>query len=558
MIAGSGGSVIVTFDVLVNSPFPASVSQVANQGAVTATGDPGTLTDDPDTPQPGDPTRTPIDRQADLRLTKTADTATPDFGGAVVFTLTLTNDGPSPAIAVVTDRLPEGLTYVSDDGGGAYDPATGEWPPGPLAVGAGATLQITARVETTLPVTNTAEVTFSSLPDPDSTPGDGTGDDYASASITPVAADLALSKKVIAFSGEANGPGAGDDTVTATFLLTVTNHGPSTATGVVVDEPGPDGATLGAATPDQGAYDPVSGLWTVGTLPEGGSASLVITFTASASNNLYNLAEVSAAEPDPDASNNLAGAHAQHDPDDLDRFTADLSLEKTVDESTPGVGAEIVYTLRVRNDGPSTTAGVAVRDSLPAEVAFVSAEVTSAAGQCPACGYDPTSGLWTVDHLPRDSTAVLAITVRVEGTGAITNTAEVVESHLPDPDSVFDNDDPQEDDRATAVITVATGKATSAVRSGEDGSVRRYELGSNYPNPFNPETVIPLSLPAARHVTVEVYNLLGQRVALLLDASLSAGRHEVVWRAEDQPSGVYLVRMRAGTMEKIQRITLMK
>ena len=86
----------------------------------------------------------------------------------------------------------------------------------------------------------------------------------------------------------------------------------------------------------------------------------------------------------------------------------------------------------------------------------------------------------------------------------------------------------------------------------------RYDLDRNYPNPFNPDTVLPFSLPEAQHVTIEVYNLLGQRVALLVDESVAAGRHEVTWRATDQPSGIYLVRFHAGTIQKIQRITLVK
>ena len=74
-------------------------------------------------------------QSADLGITKTVDNATPAAGGTVVFTLTVTNHGPNNATGVVVnDPLPDGLTYVSDDGAGAYDPVdTGLWTVGALA-----------------------------------------------------------------------------------------------------------------------------------------------------------------------------------------------------------------------------------------------------------------------------------------------------------------------------------------------------------------------------------------------------------------------------------------
>ncbi|MDX1545470.1 MAG: GEVED domain-containing protein, partial [Rhodothermales bacterium] len=222
-------SATVTFDVTVDNPFPASSAFVENQGTVAFTGEGGpedTVTDDPDTPEPLDPTRTPVDRAADLELTKTASSPTPDFGGEVVFTLTLTNDGPTtPAGATVEDVLPEGLAFVSATAtSGAYDAENGVWENIAVAAGASETLMITARVETTAPVTNTAEVVKATLPDPDSTPGDGAGDDYAEVTITPVAADLSLEKDVEVFTELPRVPGQ-PQRLEVTFLVAVTNLG---------------------------------------------------------------------------------------------------------------------------------------------------------------------------------------------------------------------------------------------------------------------------------------------------------------------------------------------
>ncbi len=85
-----------------------------------------------------------------------------------------------------------------------------------------------------------------------------------------------------------------------------------------------------------------------------------------------------------------------------------------------------------------------------------------------------------------------------------------------------------------------------------------FALEGNYPNPFNPETTIPFAVPEASAVNVSVYNLLGRRVAVLVDGEMAAGRHEVRFRADDLASGVYLVRMQAGSFSHVRRMTLVK
>ena len=71
----------------------------------------------------------------------------------------------------------------------------------------------------------------------------------------------------------------------------------------------------------------------------------------------------------------------------------------------------------------------------------------------------------------------------------------------------------------------------------------RFELTGNYPNPFNPQTTIAFSMPEAAAVRLTVYDLLGRRVALLVDGNLAAGRHEVRFDAANLPSGQYLYRL---------------
>ena len=547
----SGTSATLTVVLTVGPMAPSGVDIISNTATVTAV--------DQTDRDPSNNTATEatsVNMKADLRLDKTASTLTPDLGSEMVFTLIVTNDGPSDALGVtIEDMLPAGLVYVSDDSGGAYDAASGAWTVGTLTMGASATLEITARVDVIEPVENTACAAAAS-PDPDAS------NNCASVILTPVAADLAVAKNVIDYTADP-GQGAEPDSVAATFRVTVNNLGPSTASGVVVEDPVPPGGVLVSSSADQGGYDPTTGQWNVGSLAVGASATLTVTIKAEAGNNLFNRATASSDQPDQNTDNNLAGAAASHDGPDLSGLVADLSVSKAVDNTTPSVGDLVTYTLAVANGGPATTAGVVLAERLPEGLEFVSATVTSEAGQCTTCGYNDSLGVWVVGHLVVGAEARLVLTARVVAEGEIVNRIEVLESHLPDLDAVFggrrDPDEAEDDEAEAMIVASARAQARSVVQSGEsDGGVSRVELAGNYPNPFNPETVIPFALPEAVSVRLSVYNVLGQRVALLVDEELSAGRHRVVWWAGDVPTGVYLVRLEAGAVAKTQRITLMK
>ena len=143
-------------------------------------------------PNPGNNNATAPDspQQADLALTKTVDDSTPNVGDTITYTITLDNGGPERATDVqVTDPLPAGLTFVSaTPSQGTYDPATGLWTVGTVAVGSPQTLLIQATVASPNPQTNTATITHADQFDPN--PGNNT----ASVVATPQQADLALSQ----------------------------------------------------------------------------------------------------------------------------------------------------------------------------------------------------------------------------------------------------------------------------------------------------------------------------------------------------------------------------
>jgi len=88
-------------------------------------------------------------------------------------------------------------------------------------------------------------------------------------------------------------------------------------------------------------------------------------------------------------------------------------------------------------------------------------------------------------------------------------------------------------------------------------------LDSNYPNPFNPETTIRYSVEKPGKVTLEVYNILGQKVKTLVNDTKDKGSHNVVWNGKDQAgnnvaSGVYFYHMKNGNYSKTNKMILMK
>ena len=107
------------------------------------------------------------DAAADLSVEKSVADSNVDVGDSVTFAIAVLNQGPSDATGVeVTEQMPEGLSYLNDDSGGAYDPVTGIWEVPDLSDGKSATLRVTATAEEKGRITNTAVITASDQADP--------------------------------------------------------------------------------------------------------------------------------------------------------------------------------------------------------------------------------------------------------------------------------------------------------------------------------------------------------------------------------------------------------
>ncbi|MFH2035239.1 MAG: FlgD immunoglobulin-like domain containing protein [Candidatus Zixiibacteriota bacterium] len=117
----------------------------------------------------------------------------------------------------------------------------------------------------------------------------------------------------------------------------------------------------------------------------------------------------------------------------------------------------------------------------------------------------------------------------------------------------------------TGVYAAFTTQIITDVENDDYGNVLpyRFELSQNYPNPFNPVTTIEYSLPGRSHVTIEIYNILGQKVRTLVDSEESAGSYTITWDGTNSSgksvsTGVYLYRFQAGDYFETKKMILLK
>ncbi len=118
--------------------------------------------------------------------------------------------------------------------------------------------------------------------------------------------------------------------------------------------------------------------------------------------------------------------------------------------------------------------------------------------------------------------------------------------------------------RSVQFILIDSDKQGTAIEPGPpQNKPDRFELDQNYPNPFNPTTQIRYSLAHLTNVRLDVYNILGQHVATLVNGRQSSGIHEIQWNGRDASgagvsSGVYIYRLQAGDFIQTRKMLLIK
>jgi len=94
--------------------------------------------------------------------------------------------------------------------------------------------------------------------------------------------------------------------------------------------------------------------------------------------------------------------------------------------------------------------------------------------------------------------------------------------------------------------------------SSQEALPKEFALSGNHPNPFNAQTVIEYQLPVSSNVKLEVYNILGSKVATLVNREEVAGYSSVTWDASNVSSGIYFYKLSAGDYTETMRMILVK
>jgi uncharacterized repeat protein (TIGR01451 family) len=231
-------------------------------------------------------------------------------------------------------------------------------------------------------------------------------------------ADLAVTKTV-----DDPAPNVGQN---VSFAVTVINKGSAAATGVTLVDQLPSGLMF-VSSSAPAAYNPTTGIWTVGALANGGSATLTVTATVNGPAAQLNTASINHSDQtDPDPGNNSASALVTPQ-------QSDLVVGKLVSDPTPNVNETITYKVTVGNDGPNAATGVALQDVLPGEVSYQSSTATQGS-------YDPATHTWTVGTVAVGATQTLTITAVVISPAPSTNTASISAADQFDPDTANNSD----------------------------------------------------------------------------------------------------------------------
>ena len=365
---------------------------------------------------------------ADLSIAKTVSSAAAVPGDTITYTLAVVNKGPNDANTVtVTDALPSQLTFVSCTestgsgtctlGGGTVTVSYSTLANG---VSSTVTIKLTLNSGATdgLAVVNTASVSASSPPDPD------TSDNSSSAFFTiHNRADLAVTKSVSTTSPYAPLVEAGDS---LTYTVVLTDKGPYDARGVVLTDSAPASVTFTGCSSTLGTcvWSATSASLSLLSLSNGSTATLTIqaklNFGVADQATVTNTASVTSTTNDPDPTNNSGSAS----------FTALNNSDLYVTQSvTKLANRQLKYTVSVKNLGKYAAKQLLLTDAVPNGSKFVS--ITAGAWSCtaPAIGAGGViSCSLSAEAVGVTQTMTFVVKVTTPGSMVVNNTASVSEA----------------------------------------------------------------------------------------------------------------------------------
>jgi hypothetical protein len=105
---------------------------------------------------------------------------------------------------------------------------------------------------------------------------------------------------------------------------------------------------------------------------------------------------------------------------------------------------------------------------------------------------------------------------------------------------------------------ILIGDSPTSVQNTKTEIPDQYVLKQNYPNPFNPSTTIEFSLPGRANVQLNVYNILGRKIAQLANGNYEAGNYSIVFDAKNLPSGVYFYQLKTDNFNEVKKMQLVK